>query len=76
MVLKETLIYLAIFAASIQAGPNQRIFDNFSGQNWYNFRMGFSLNPTNGFNQQPRTTDEAIAAGWQQISNDCSEGAM
>ena len=73
MVLKETLIYLALFAASIQAGKNQKIFS--SGQNWYNFKMGFSPNPLSGFYDQPRTTAEAIDAGWQQISNDCSEGA-
>ena len=46
-----------------------------SEQNWYNFKMGFSLNPLNGFEGQPQTTAEAIDAGWQQISNDCSEGA-
>ena len=73
MVLKETLIYLVLFAASIQAGKNQKIFS--SGQNWYNFKMGFSPNPLSGFYDQPRTTAEAIDAGWQQISNDCSEGA-
>ena len=37
--------------------------------------MGFTPNPFDGFIGQPRTTAEAIDAGWQQISNDCSEGA-
>lgn len=75
MVLKETLIYLALFAASFQAGPPNppRLFSG--GQNWYNFRMGWTPNPFDGFIRQPWVEAEAIEQGWQQISNDCSEGA-
>lgn len=73
LVVKETLFYLVLFAVSINAATKERFF--FGGQNWYNFRMGFTPNPFDGFIGQPRTTAEAIDAGWQQISNDCSEGA-
>jgi len=47
----------------------------FRDQNWYNFRSGWTLTVFDGFTSQPRTVDEAIAAGWQQVSSDCSDGA-
>jgi len=73
LVVKETLFYLVLFAVSINAATKERFFGG--GQNWYNFRIGFTPNPFDGFIGHPRTKAEAIDAGWQQISNDCSEGA-
>lgn len=73
LVVKETLFYLVLFAVSINAATKERFF--FGGQNWFNFRIGFTPNPFDGFIGHPRTKAEAIDAGWQQISNDCSEGA-
>ena len=43
-----------------------------SEQNWYNFKTTWGA--FSGFYDKPRTVDDAIAAGWQQVSNDCSEG--
>ena len=44
-------------------------------QNWYSFQTHWTPFVFDGFISQPRTTDEAIAAGWQYVSSDCSEGA-
>ena len=41
-------------------------------QNWYNFKTTWGA--FSGFYDKPRTVDDAIAAGWQQVSTDCSEG--
>ena len=41
-------------------------------QNWYNFKTTWGA--FSGFYDKPRTVDDAVAAGWQLISNNCSEG--
>ena len=43
-------------------------------QFFYNFKTTWSAIPFTGFYDQPRTVDDAIYAGWIQVSNDCSEG--
>ena len=43
-------------------------------QTWYNFKTTFSP-LKGGSNDQPRSIDEAINAGWLIVSDDCSEGA-
>ena len=45
-------------------------------QNWYSFQTTWAALPFQGFFNQPRTVDEAIEAGWTQVSNDCSEGTQ
>ena len=58
------LTFVAIFA----------IVGTQADQTWYNFKTTFS--PLyGGKNDQPRTIDEAINAGWLVVSDDCSEGA-
>lgn len=42
-------------------------------QTWYNFKTTWAT--FGGFYDQPRTVSEAEAAGWIQVSNDCSDGA-
>ena len=65
MVLKSILLLFAVFAASsIEAE-----------QNWYSFQVHWTPLVFDGFVSQPRTAAEAEAAGWQLVSNDCSEGA-
>ena len=45
-------------------------------QNWYSFQTTWAALPFQGFFNQPRTVNEAIEAGWTQVSNDCSEGTQ
>merc|ERR1712018_1070784 len=55
------------------------LFASFSSieteQNWYSFQVHWTPLVFDGFVSQPRTAAEAEAAGWQLVSNDCSEGA-
>ena len=44
-------------------------------QNWYSLKTTWGATPFDGFYDQPRTVQEAMDAGWVQVSNDCSEGA-
>merc|ERR1712141_304697 len=44
-------------------------------QTWYNLKTTWGPTPLQGFNDQPRTLEEANNAGWLQVSDDCSEGA-
>jgi len=44
-------------------------------QYWYSLKTTWGATPFQGFYDQPRTLQEAIDAGWKQVSNDCSEGA-
>ena len=44
-------------------------------QTWYNLKTTWGPTPLQGFNDQPRTVEEANNAGWVQVSNDCAEGA-
>ena len=60
----KRLIFLVTFFVTIQAE-----------QNWYNFKTHWTTFVYDGFWDQPRTVDAAIAAGWEQISSDCSDGA-
>ena len=62
----KSIILFALFASfsSIEAE-----------QNWYSFQVHWTPLVFDGFVSQPRTAAEAEAAGWQLVSNDCSEGA-
>jgi hypothetical protein len=42
---------------------------------FWNFKMTWALNPFSGFNDQPRTVNDAIASGWKKVGNGCAEGA-
>ena len=44
-------------------------------QYWYSLKTTWGATPFQGFYDQPRTLQEALDAGWVQVSNDCSEGA-
>ena len=62
---KLTLLFgLILVACNVQAE-----------QNWYSFQTTWAALPFQGFFNQPRTVDEALDAGWTQVSNDCSDGA-
>merc|ERR1712168_1689750 len=64
MVLKKVTFVIALVIASTQAE-----------QTWYNLKTTWGPTPLQGFNDQPRTVEEANNAGWVQVSNDCAEGA-
>merc|ERR1712038_2210885 len=65
--LKSILLLFALFAASSSIVEAE--------QNWYSFQVHWTPLVFDGFVSQPRTAAEAEAAGWQLVSNDCSEGA-
>merc|ERR1712110_63661 len=44
-------------------------------QTWYNLKTTWGPTPLQGFNDQPRTLEDAKNAGWLEVSNDCDEGA-
>jgi len=62
-------IILAILATA--AAPTQAIFGG--DQTWYNLKTTFAPNPFGAFTDQPRTVDEAEAAGWTLLSDDCGK---
>ena len=50
-------------------------FEAQAEQTWYNFKTTWSTTPFDGFYDQPRTVDEAVQAGWVQVSNNCEDGS-
>merc|ERR1711997_1449011 len=64
MLLEKVTFVIALVIASTQAE-----------QTWYNLKTTWGPTPLQGFNDQPRTVEEANNAGWVQVSNDCSEVA-
>ena len=40
-----------------------------AGQHWPNLKTTFAINPFSGFYSQPRTSAEAVAAGWKLLSS-------
>ena len=41
-------------------------------QSWYSFQTTWAALPFQGFFNQPRTLEEAMNAGYTQVSNDCT----
>lgn len=61
---------MLLVTLAIAATPALAIFGG--GQNWYNLKTKFAPNPFGAFTDQPRTVDEAEAAGWTLVSDDCT----
>ena len=54
--------------------PKPNSSPNFD-QKWYNFKTTWDANVAKGFEDIPRTKEDAISKNWREVSNDCSENA-
>ena len=72
--ISEFYVFILEACPECPATPATHATPNFD-QKWYNFKTTWDANVAKGFEDVPRTKDDAISKNWREVSNDCSENA-